>query len=120
MQQLSLLLQWVQPVRMLLLSTQNFDTNTVNACRNLTANTEVASSSDQAQASSFLGFAGIDMAAAVAAACQNTVYKNKGASQSSRLPAIDASSSGVPVEFSWDRNIPLASWTGTSLGPDLR
>ena len=70
-----------------------------------------SSSSSAEQAASFLTFAAADLAPAVAAACQHAEHAVE-----DDQDGPDAAA-GTKLEYDGDRMIPLASWTGTGLGP---
>lgn len=69
-----------------------------------------SSSSSVQQAASFLMFAAADLAPAVAAACQHAEHAVE---DDQDVPEA----AGSKLEYVGDRMIPLASWTGTGLGP---
>ena len=71
---------------------------------------EASSSSSAEQAASFLTFAAADLAPAVAAACQHAEHAMEDHQD-------DPDAAGAKLEYAGDRMIPLASWTGTGLGP---
>ncbi|KAL3158706.1 hypothetical protein ABBQ32_14140 [Trebouxia sp. C0010 RCD-2024] len=67
-----------------------------------------SSSSSVQQAASFLTFTAADLAPAVAAACQHAEHAVE--------DDQDEPDAANKLQFSGDRMIPLASWTGTGLG----
>ena len=75
------------------------------------ASSSSTSSSSAEQAASFLTFAAADLASAVAAACQRAEHAVE-----DDLDDPEAAAGGK-LEYAGDRMIPLASWTGTGLGP---
>ena len=74
---------------------------------------EESSSSSAQQAASFLTFNAPDLAPAVAAACQHAEHAMQD-DQDEPGPA------GAQLEYTGKRMIPLASWTGTGLGPTTK